>query len=185
LWAGTNPPMASDAAWAAADVLHVAARVLGDRDLRYAADAYARAAREPYRVTPRPTRVGGKLRMVARLLAQAGVIDRDAVSWIVLTTRLMDLATAVAEMREAKQRAAAAAGARAATERILAAVGATPGAEMWALGGESAGLAGGDFPILSTGRRTPSPQQGPSRPSTSRRPRRRGPEPPASRGPAR
>jgi len=46
-FAATNPADAADAAWAAADTLHVAASALGSRVLRQAADAYDRAARPP------------------------------------------------------------------------------------------------------------------------------------------
>ena len=40
-----DPAEAADAAWAAADMLHVAARALRDPHLRCAADSYDRAAR--------------------------------------------------------------------------------------------------------------------------------------------
>jgi relaxase-like protein len=45
--AGTDPWGAADAAWAAADTLHAAASVLGSREMRRAADSYARAASTP------------------------------------------------------------------------------------------------------------------------------------------
>ena len=66
--AGTDPAGAADAAWAAADTLHVAAAALGSRILRQAADAYDRAARAPYGRIPRPTRTGDSLRQAARLI---------------------------------------------------------------------------------------------------------------------
>jgi hypothetical protein len=54
----TDPATAADAAWAAADALHIAAGVLGSRTLRQAADSYARAARHGYGRIPRPTPAG-------------------------------------------------------------------------------------------------------------------------------
>ena len=50
----TDPAAAADAAWAAADTLHVAARALRNPVLRCAADAYDRAARAAVRPHPRP-----------------------------------------------------------------------------------------------------------------------------------
>ena len=44
----TDPADAADAAWAAADTLHVAARALRNPSLRCAADSYDRAARAAY-----------------------------------------------------------------------------------------------------------------------------------------
>ncbi len=51
-FAATGPDAA---AWAAADTLQVTAKLLGNRVIRQAADAYARAAR-PYGRIPRPSR---------------------------------------------------------------------------------------------------------------------------------
>jgi hypothetical protein len=62
----TNPTAAADAAWAAADTLHVAAAALGSRVLRQAADSYDRAARAP---------MGGSL--VPRLSATACARSHD------------------------------------------------------------------------------------------------------------
>src|SRR5258708_5821078 len=67
----SNPAAAADAAWAAADTLHVAARALRSPVLRRAADAYDRAARAPYGRIPRRGRDGDALRATARLLAIA------------------------------------------------------------------------------------------------------------------
>src|SRR5579859_3346622 len=52
--AETDPALAADAAWAAADTLHMAAAALGSRILRQAADAYDRAARTAYGRIPAP-----------------------------------------------------------------------------------------------------------------------------------
>jgi len=54
--AAIDPVRGADAAWAAADVLHVAAQVLGSPELREAAEAFDRAARAPYGRIPDRTR---------------------------------------------------------------------------------------------------------------------------------
>ena len=51
--AAGDPGSGADAAWAAADALHAAARATGSRVLRCAADGYDRAARAPHRPVPR------------------------------------------------------------------------------------------------------------------------------------
>jgi hypothetical protein len=56
--ASVKQRLAADAAWAAADALHVAARALRSRELRCAGDAYARAARVPHGRLPRRSRDG-------------------------------------------------------------------------------------------------------------------------------
>ncbi len=117
--AGTDPAAAADAAWAAADTLHVAAAVLGSRVLRQAADAYDRAARAPYGRIPPPTPAGNQLRHAARLISALRVPDRrPALTPVVLLTRLAALAEAVAELRDSQQHAAQATAARAAAERL-------------------------------------------------------------------
>jgi hypothetical protein len=95
--AGTDPGGAADAAWAAADTLHAAASMLGSREMRRAADSYARAARVPYGRMPRHTRTGTRLRMAARLLGAATpALDDPALALIL---RLIALIEAVADMR--------------------------------------------------------------------------------------
>ena len=117
--AATNPAEAADAAWAAADTLHVAAAALGSRILRQAADVYDRAARAPYGRLPAPTPAGDRLRRAARLLSAYGYITSDAsFRPIVLITRLAALVEAVAVLRQAEERAAQAASARSAAERL-------------------------------------------------------------------
>ncbi len=74
----TDPGRAADAAWAAADTLHVAARALRNPALRCAADAYDRAARAPHGRIPDRTRDGQRLRAVARLMALAGNLTEDS-----------------------------------------------------------------------------------------------------------
>jgi hypothetical protein len=61
-YATTDPNAAADAAWAAADTLHIAASALGSRTLRQAADSFDRAARAPHRRLPRPTPAGDERR---------------------------------------------------------------------------------------------------------------------------
>ena len=65
----TDPGLAVDAAWAAADTFHAAASALGSRVLRQAADSYARAARVPYGRVPHRTQAGDGLRRAARRMS--------------------------------------------------------------------------------------------------------------------
>ncbi len=74
--AGTDPARAADAAWAAADALHVAGRTLRIPALRCAADTYDRAARVPCGRLPRCTHAGDRLRLAARLIAMIGPDDQ-------------------------------------------------------------------------------------------------------------
>jgi len=93
----TDPGLAADAAWAAADTFHAVASALGSRVLRHAADSYARAARAPYGRVPHRTPAGDGLRRAARLLALATPAPGDPVlAQIVLIVRLIALARAVA-----------------------------------------------------------------------------------------
>jgi hypothetical protein len=107
----SDPARGADAAWAAADVLHVAARVLRSPELRPAADAFDRAARAPYGRIPERTRCGDQLRQLARGLSAAGNATGLVVS-------LAMLAAAVADLRIAQQHAAQAAAARRASEHL-------------------------------------------------------------------
>jgi hypothetical protein len=114
-----HPADAADTAWAAADALHSAARALHDPELRRAADAYDRAARPPYGRIPLRARSGNQLRATARLLALVGNISGDGTLAVVaLVASLLDLAAAVAELRQAQQHAAQAAAARRAAEHL-------------------------------------------------------------------
>jgi hypothetical protein len=70
----TDPAAAGDAAWAAADFLTAAARVVEgqlDGPLTAAADEYDRAARELFGRQPQPKHAGHELRRVSRLLLTA------------------------------------------------------------------------------------------------------------------
>jgi hypothetical protein len=114
-----HPTAAADTAWAAADAFRSAARALRDPELRRAADAYDRAARPPYVRIPPHTRSGAQLRATARLLALVGNVAGDGtLSAAALLAGLLDLAIAVAELREAQQHAAQTAAARRAAEHL-------------------------------------------------------------------
>jgi hypothetical protein len=69
----SDPRRGADAAWAVADVLRIAARMLRDPALCRAAEAYDRAARAPYGRIPGCTCQGERLRLVARRLAALGL----------------------------------------------------------------------------------------------------------------
>jgi hypothetical protein len=117
-----DPAQAADAAWAAADALHVAARALRNPELRRAADSYSRAARARYGQIPAATREGNQLRAAARLMALAGRTTGDTtLVTMALIANLVALAIAVAELREAQQHAAQAAAARTAVTHLHAA----------------------------------------------------------------
>jgi hypothetical protein len=119
----TDPGAAADAAWAAADTLHVAARALRNPHLRCAADSYDRAARTAYGRTPPRSRDGDQLRQTARMMALAGNLTGDTTLMaIVLMAQLVALAAAVAELRQAQQHAAQAAAARVAAGHLHVAV---------------------------------------------------------------
>jgi hypothetical protein len=115
----TDPGLAADAAWAAADTFHAAASTLGSRVLRQAADSYARAARAPYGRVPCRTPAGDGLRGAARLLSLAAPpTGGPALAQIALIVRLIELAQAVADLRVAQRHAAQAAAAREAAGRL-------------------------------------------------------------------
>ena len=117
----SDPAGAADAAWAAADTLHVAARSLRNPALRRAADSYGRAARACYGRIPSASREGNRLRAAARLMALTGRLgDGSTLSAAALIANLAALAIAVAELRAAQQNAARAAAARAAATHLNA-----------------------------------------------------------------
>jgi hypothetical protein len=120
--AQSDPAAAADAAWAAADALHVAAQILRSPQLRRAAGSYDRAARARYGQIPRATHDGNQLRTAARLMAMVGQITGDTtLVTVALIANLVALAVAVAELRVAQQHAAQAAAARAAASQLHAA----------------------------------------------------------------
>lgn len=180
-----DPTSAADAAWAAADVLHVAADALDSTTLRRAADAYDRAARPPYGRIPHPTAAGNRLRTAARLLTVRSLAG-GTLATATLTANLAALAAAVADLRRAQQRAAQAAGARKAAEGLLHATGQPPQQHPAPTSTEpypsqptkaAAGLVRADFPNQPSPQRpTPRPRTPASEPRVPRpRSRRRGP----------
>ena len=121
--AATDPAVAADAAWAAADTLHAAAAALGSRVLRQAAYSYDRAARAPYGRIPVPSQPGNNLRRAARLLSTLPSVVADAPrAEMTLLIRFARLTEAIAELREAQRLAAQAAAARRAAEHLRAAM---------------------------------------------------------------
>jgi hypothetical protein len=184
--AATDPAVAADAAWAAADTMHAAAAALGSRVLRQAADSYDRAARAPYGRIPGPTPTGNHLRRAARLLAASEAVSSDnTLAIVTLVTRLAALAQAVAHLRDVQQRAAQAAGARHAAERLRAARAAYP---IWPPTAPARARTPGERMHLEFPSPPRSPQKDPAAPVplTTARPgphSSRSPNSPRSRGP--
>ena len=194
--ASGNPAAAADAAYAASDVLHVAAAALGSRTLRRAADDYGRAARQPWGRIPVPTPAGNHLRHAARLISTYAYLTGDrTLTPVVLLVRLAALAEAVAELRESQQRAAQAAAALRAAQHLRTTTRPTrpPGRPAAATTppvpkparprpATAASLAQLSFPGPPRARRPAPGQPGPS-PHDPPPPRR--PPPPRPRGPTR
>jgi hypothetical protein len=147
-----DPAGAADAAWAAADTLHAAARALRSRTLRRAADSYDRAARAPHGRLPPRTRDGDQLRATARLVALPGSVSGDGtLTSAALLASLAAVAAAVADLRQAQQHAAQAAAARAAAGHLHAATNqgrppASRASQSRAPHRPRASAANGDFP---------------------------------------
>jgi hypothetical protein len=183
-----NPAAAADAAWAASDTLHVAAAALGSSILRQAADAYDRAARAPYGRIPAPAPAGNRLRQAARLIGAFAYLTGDrTLAPVVLITRLAALAEAVADLREAQQRAAQAAAARTAAEWLYAAARTEPAprSQRPARARTAAQIAATSFPGPLRPPRPARPAPGRRGPDPAEpRPARR-PGPPRPRGPGR
>jgi len=120
--AQSNPAAAADVAWAVSDALSVTARIVeGTRigPLTRAADAYDRAARELWGRTPAPHPTGIALRNVARAMAMTGRARRDESAQLMgLVVNLIAVTQAVAQLREAQDRAAQATAARTAAEHL-------------------------------------------------------------------
>jgi hypothetical protein len=179
-WSAGDPARGADAAWAAADVLRIAARVLRNPALHRAADAYDRAARAPYGRIPRCTYAGDRLRLVARGLAAfdatvgGGHIGDLAVS-------LTRLTAAVADLRTAQHHAAQAAAARRAAEHLRGvATKHHPGPGPTAARLRASGLAAADFAAgPNLGQPTPPERHTPRRPPRPRPAARRARPPPS------
>jgi hypothetical protein len=186
--AHSHPAAAVDAAWAAADVLHIAAKALRSPDLQRAADSYDRAARAGYGRIPRATSTGRQLRAAARLMAMTGQLTGDTtLIATALAANLAALAVAVTELRQAQQHAAQAAAARAAATRLYATCSAHPGRHKHQQRRRSmltaASSARGDFPAPPQHARPapPGPSHRPSAPAPGAAPPRRArPGPPKS-----
>ncbi len=188
--AAGDPGQAADAAWAAADTLHAAARATGSPALRRAADGYDRAARAGYGRIPCRTREGSQLRAAARLLALAGgVAGGTTLAAAALAANLVALVVAVAELREAQRHAAQAAAARAAAGHLHVARGQNrpPGpsaararAPHPGQAAAAARIAGRDFPAPPQPRRAAAAAPAASGPRS-----RGGPLPPRRAGPGR
>ena len=117
----TDPQAAADAAWAAADVLHVAASVLGNKAISRAVDEFDRAARAPYGRIPHPSHSGNSLRSIARLLASIGLItDSRVTGEIQFAVQLAKLIESIADLRRIQRHAAQSAAARRAVEHLHA-----------------------------------------------------------------
>jgi hypothetical protein len=173
-----DPAQAADAAWAAADTLHVAARALGNPALRRAADSYSRAARARYGRIPPASGQGAQLRATARLLALAGMTSSTSLAVAALIANLAALAIAVAELRAAQQRAAQAAAARAAAEQLHGCVHTHPPtphrspahARRPSQPRTAADLARSDFPMPAPVSDPPQPGAAPRSPGPRREP---------------
>jgi len=178
-----DPDAAEDAAWAAADTLHAAAAA-GATPLGPDADALARAARPRYGRPPAPGPAGDGLRQAARLIAALAPPRGDLITLTLrLVVEIAALADAIAELRQAQQRAAQAASARQAAQRLHACCPPSapgPGGPRVRTAADLArlGFPAGPGPAM---RGQPAAgQQPPPRPAWQRPPQR--PKPPPSRG---
>ena len=182
--AATSPAGAADAAWAAADTLHVAASALRSRELQRAAAAYDRAARCPYGRIPRTTPAGNGLRQTARLLSALSFTGDPGLAQLALVARLAALIEDIADLRTAQRHAAQAAAARRAAEHLHAArtgyATRVPGNRPRAR--TAAGQARLDFPMPPLTQRPATPASTSKAAQPGPRPSRR-PHPPRQRGP--
>lgn len=115
-------PSGHDTVWATADLLNTlttTANGPGSRDLRRAADTYARAARPPHGRTPPHTPAGAALRGLARAIAATGDND-DRIQRAVaqLLHQLADLTDAISHLHAVNGRLIQADAAAAAAERL-------------------------------------------------------------------
>ncbi len=120
--ADSDPRSAADAAWAAADFLAAAARVVEGRHggpLTAASGEYERAARELWGRIPPPSTAGQGLRAAAVLLATARFVGRNENQQLLaLLAQLAALTDAVTRLRENQHRAAQAAATRRTVEQL-------------------------------------------------------------------
>jgi hypothetical protein len=112
----------TDLAQATADTLRssaLAVRGAARRELRQAADAFDRAAREAYGATARPTTRSDALRAASRLMAVLGPAGKHpAAAVTTLITNLAELVAAVADLRQVQGRAHQEAAARKAAGQL-------------------------------------------------------------------
>ncbi|GAA2614228.1 hypothetical protein SMC26_24115 [Actinomadura fulvescens] len=160
-----DPHAARDACWAAADILHAAARATGNQHLRRAADAYDRAARMPYGRVPPATPAGNGLRTAARLIALVGQLQSGTTGVVTnLINSLVALTDAIG-LLHGRQRRDAQAAASASTSEHLRNLRHDPTAS-WITGSvpsaNPSDLARSDFPV------PPSPLRWPGTPGTPR-----------------
>jgi hypothetical protein len=178
----SDPRRGADAAWAAADVLRIAAQMLRNPALHRAADAYDRAARAPYGRIPRCTHAGGQLRLAARRLAAFGPAVGGGYTGD-LAYGLAMLTAAVADLRTAQRHAAQAAAARRAAEHLRGiAANHCPGSRPAEPRARASDVARMDIPAGVTAPRPPSTAgQTPRRPPRRRPAARRARPPPRPR----
>jgi hypothetical protein len=118
-----DPYEGADAAWATADALHVAAKVLHSPLLRCVGASYDRAARPPHGRLSHRTHAGESLRAVARLLATTSPVSGDPLTQaLALIANLAALVEAVAELRVAQAHFTQAAAASEAAQQLHAIV---------------------------------------------------------------
>jgi hypothetical protein len=98
-----DPGSANDAAWATADALRIAARVLRNPALRQAAEAYDRAARAPHARIPRCSTAGDGLRLAARALWAMRTSSDSSAQVTDLILSLLQLVETIAELRTMQQ----------------------------------------------------------------------------------
>ncbi len=121
---GTDPRLAGDAAWAAADLLSVVASLTERRcggPYTDAARAFEHAGRELHQTPPVRTPAGRRLRTASAALSALGVaLPSETRQLLALAQQLLALVKAVERLRETQRRTAQAAAARQASEQLLA-----------------------------------------------------------------
>lgn len=101
-----DPGSANDAAWATADGLRIAARVLRNPALRCAAESYDRAARAPHAQIPRCSTAGDGLRLAARALWEMRTSSDSGAQVTDLILSLLQLVETIVELRTTQQHTA-------------------------------------------------------------------------------
>jgi hypothetical protein len=176
-----DPGSANDAAWATADALRIAARVLHNPAFRQAAEAFDRAARAPHARIPLCSAAGDGLRLAARALGAMRTSSDSSAQVTDLILSLLQLVETIAELRTMQHHTAQATAAHQAAGHLHTAPkshDAPPGpAHNLRRDPDPArapGVARQDSPAGFTPTR-PSPQSSTSRPTPPRQHRRRRP----------